>query len=409
MNQTRRCVIVLLVLCSGLSCQFTQTKTGNSEAEKTSTAETSTPSSTTNPNTFNGSMKDLQEILTTLLPKIVDINQYNAPENKKLIQDDVKKLILLSKNVSHSPSVSLKDPSVTFISQAFTEDLMKIDESLALGKRDFARYNLMNLPAYCIECHTRTSTGPSFRSPALDSALKKMSGLERGEYLLATRQFDAALKEFSNFIDERLSKKNDFFSLDKAVRHALSITVKYLKDPKKSLVIAEKVKNSKATPYYLRQNAVGWETAIQDWMKEKSPEDNTVAAILKRCREWITKAQQMSVGLVDRGGDIYFLRALSDLHQVLTSKLTPDQLGEALYLTGLSYEAVKDLPPSSLHEDYYESCVRKVPHSSWSAKCFKRYEESVYFGYTGSSGVRLPEDEAKRLEVLRGLAFEPGQ
>ncbi len=401
-------IFLFFILISIFGCQSSQTKSTSVDPAHSETSS-NTGKTNSNPNTFNGSMKELQETLTSLLPKVVDINQFNAPENQKQIQSEVKHLLALSKNVSHSPSVALKDPSVTFISTDFTEDLAKIDESLSMGKKDFARYNLMNLPAYCIECHTRTSTGPSFRSPELENALKKMSGLERGEYLLATRQFDAALKEFSNVIDERLSKKNDFFSLDKAVRHALSITVKYLKDPKKSLLIAQKVKSSKASPYYLRLNAEGWEVAIQDWMKEETSSDQSPAAVLKRCREWIAKAQQMSVGLVDRGGDIYFLRALSDLHQVLMSKLNPDQTGEALYMTGVSYEAVRDLSPSALHEDYYASCIRKVPHSSWSAKCFQRFEESIYFGYTGSSGLRLPEDEAKRLEDLRGLASGPGQ
>ena len=400
----RLMMLSLLSIC--LSCQTAKNLSDSADASAGRSADKSGENKTS-PSTFNGSMKELQSTLTSLLPKVVDLNQFNAPENEKSIRADVKRLILLSKNVEHSPSVALKDPSVTFISQDFSEDLVRIDESLALGKRDFARYNLMNLPAYCIECHTRSSTGPSFRSPALDNALKKMTGLERGEYLLATRQFDAALKEFFNVIDERLAQKTDFFTLDKAVRHALSITVKFLRDPKKSMAVIYKIKNSTATPYYLQQNAAGWELAIKDWTNEKKTADTSAPTVLKKCNDWVIKAQQLSVGLVDRGGDIYYLRALSELHLVLTTKLTPDQTGEALYLTGLSYEAVRDLSPSALHEQYYESCVKKVPHSIWAAKCFKHYEESIYFGYTGSSGLRLPEDEAKRLEALRGLAFQP--
>lgn len=387
-----------------MGCQKTQVKPEPSENTPVPVSV-----STQNPKTFNGSMKDLQQVLTQLLPIAADPAQFNAPENKKLIDEDVNKLVLLSKNVTHSPAVALKDPSVTFISKAFAQDLDKIDESLAAGKREFARYNLINVTGYCIECHTRTSTGPSFRSPGLEQTLKKLSGLERGEFLLATRQFDASLKEFSSFIDKRLEQKNDFFSLDKAVRYSLSVTVKYLKDPKKSLAIVEKIKKASGIPYYLKQNALGWEAAIQDWMKEKPSRNHSPEATLARVRDWIAKGQQMQVGMVDRGGDIYFLRALSDLHLLLGGKLKPAQMGEALYLTGLSYESVRDLSNYPLHENYYETCIRKDPHTSWSQKCYKRYEESVYFGYTGSSGVRLPEDEAKRLQDLRALAFPPGE
>ena len=359
------------------------------------------------PGTFSGSMQELQETLTRLLPLAVDQSQYNNPENQKTVEKDVKRLVALSQNVTHSQAVTLKDPSVTFISKAFAEDVERIDESLVLGKREFARHSIMNLTAYCIECHTRTSTGPSFRSPALEQSLKKLNSLEKGEFLLATRQFDAALKEFSNYIDSKIAEKNDFFGLDRAVQYSLAVTVKYLKDPKKSLAVVDRIKNVPSVPYYLRQNAIGWESAIKDWMKEKPSKDNSANGILKRTRNWISKGQQLQVGMVDRGGDIYFLRALSDLHLLLVSSLTPNQLGEALYLTGLSYEATRDLGVWSLHESYYESCIRRVPKTNWAKMCFKRYEESVYFGYTGSSGVRLPEDVAKKMERLRGLAFEP--
>lgn len=396
----RKAILILTLSSLFLSCQNSpkQAEVGKEPAK----------GPVASPGSFNGSMQELQETLTRLLPKAVDVQQYNAPENQKSIESDVKRLFVLSKSVSHSPATAAKDPSVTFISKAFSEDLERIDESLALGKRDFARYGIINMTAYCIECHTRTSTGPSFRSPALEQTLKKLTGLERGEYLLATRQFDASLREFSHFIDERLAQKNDYFSLDKAVRYSLSVTVKYLKDPKRSLEVVEKIKSASGVPYYLKQNALGWETAIHEWMKEKPPRDRGQAAMLKRVREWIAKAQQLQVRMVDRGGDIFYLRALSDLHLILQMKLTPEQSGEALFLTGLSYEAVRDISTYTLHENYYESCIRKVPHSTWSQKCFKRYEESVYFGYTGSSGTRLPEDEAKHLQELRALALPTG-
>lgn len=357
--------------------------------------------------TFSGSMQELQQTLTEILPIVADPELYSKPENQKSISADVKKLMKLSENVKHSDAVTLKDPSVAFISKAFSEDLARIDESLSLGKKDYARYSLMNLTSYCIECHTRTSTGPSFRSPALEQSLKKLSPLERGEFLIATRQFEAALKEFSTVIDTKINSQGDFAGLDKAVQHSLAVTVKYLKDSKRALSIIEKLKKARGIPYYLKQNSLGWEAAIQDWMKEPPASDNTAEGILKRVRTWIGKGQQLQVGMVDRGGDIYFLRALSELHLLLVSKLSAEQRGEALFLTGLSFEATKDNEMINLHENYYESCIRKVPHSVWAKKCYKRYEESVYFGYTGSSGVQLPQDVAKKIRTLRSLAFQP--
>lgn len=360
---------------------------------------------------FSGSMQELKQNLTDLLPLVVDPIQYNLPQNQKIIDEKVKRLATLSRSVTHSLDLMQKDPSIQFLSKAFSEDVDRINQSLNMGKRDFARYNLMNVTSYCIECHTRTSTGPSFQSPEFSQTLSKLSGLDRGEYLLAIRQFDRALKEFSSFIDESFKNQSHLsdlaFNLDRAVRYSLSITVKYLKDPKKSMEIVQKIRSASGTPFYLQQNALGWEISIKKWMKEKRNKDTSVNGILKMCRQWIREGREGQGESGERGGDIYFLRALSDLHLILSAKLTPSQLGEALYLTGLGYEAIRDLSIWTLHENYYESCVRKVPHSEWSAKCYHRFEESVYFGFTGSSGVQIPVEAMKKLQELKSLALRP--
>jgi len=394
LNRVENHLLVLILALATISCQSQQTPS-NPTAEVSNSA------------TWTGNMRDMQQELTRVLPMVMDKSEYENPANQQELAKEISHLVKLSKTVSHNSVAMQKDPSVKFISQAFVEDLERVDESFRLGKKEFARYNLMNVTAYCIECHTRTSMGPSFQSAKIDSTLQKLTGMERGEYLLATRQYDAAFAEFSQIIQKGLAGKYDFFTLDKAVRYALAITVKYQKDPKKSLEIVHKVRDSQSTPYYLKQNAKGWELAIREWKKEKKNADSSVSSILKRCDEWVRKGQRMQVGFVDRGGDIYFLRALSDLHLILSAKLTPDQLGEALYMTGLSYEAIRDLSIWTLHENYYESCIRKVPHSNWSKKCFKNYEESIYFGFTGSSGTRVPDETAARLKELKSLAFSP--
>jgi hypothetical protein len=189
------------------------------------------------------------------------------------------------------------------------------------------------------------------------------------------------------------------------VRYALSISIKYQRDPKKSLEVAKLIEDSDRSPFYLRQSAKAWDQAIRAWMKEKPVKDSKVDDLLKNSEQLVKEGRNFQMGLADRGGDIFFLRALSNLHLVLAHDLNKDQLGEALYLTGSSYEAVRDLSIWSLHEDYYDSCIRQVPHTKWSEKCFSKLEESIYFGYTGSSGLRLPIDMQVKLEELKKLAL----
>jgi hypothetical protein len=302
----------------------------------------------------------------------------------------------------HNPQVQNSDPSLRFISTAFSEDLKRAKESLDENKREFARYTLLNVTAYCIECHTRTGSGPSFNSPILQKTLKSLNPMEKGEYLLSTREYGLAYNEFEKVIKNSLASQGNLFDLDRAVRYALSIAVKFQNDPRKSLEIAQLIEKSNRAPLYLRESAKSWDKSIQFWKKEKFKKNPKVDDVLKHSEFLVKEGRALQSGLSERGGDIYFLRGLSQLLSLLSRKdLTKEQTGEALYLTGESYEAVRDLSMWSLHENYYEACIREVPHTPWSEKCYTRLEESIYFGYTGSSGLGLPADVQQKLDDFK--------
>jgi hypothetical protein len=57
-----------------------------------------------------------------------------------------------------------------------------------------------------------------------------------------------------------------------------------------------------------------------------------------------------------------------------------------------------------MHELYYEACVRELPHSSLAKRCYERYEQSVYVGYTGSGGTNIPDELQVILSELKKLA-----
>jgi hypothetical protein len=371
------------------------------QSSKTTLAE----SPSNQPPTLAGSMQGYKESLSRLLPFIIDTTQFNHKENKEKIDTSISSLIELSKQVVHSPVVQHMDPSMRFISNAFSDDLRRAQESIAAGKREYARYTLMNVTAYCIECHTRTSSGPTFNTPELEKTITSLKKMERGEFLLATRQFDRAFLEFENVMKENIASGGNLFELDRAVRYALSISIKYQRDAKKSLEVAKIIESSDKAPFYLRQSAHQWSLAIQEWKKEKVQTSGKPEDILKRSESLVRLGKNAQAGFSDRGGDVYFLRALSELHQVLAVELNKEHLGQALYLTGVSYEAVRDLSIWSLHEDYFESCIRQVPHSKWSERCYSKLEESIYFGYTGSAGVKLPFDIQLKLDQLQKLAL----
>jgi len=57
----------------------------------------------------------------------------------------------------------------------------------------------------------------------------------------------------------------------------------------------------------------------------------------------------------------------------------------------------------SLADVYLKECIKKFPKDPYAKRCFKEYEDNLYFGYTGSGGTHLPPQEKKELETLRQM------
>lgn len=363
---------------------------------------------TTNRSSTNGlqaSMLDLKNSLETLLPSLIDQKSFEDAAQKDKVKTEINHLSEIASQVSHSPLKDKGDPSFAFLSEGFSAEIQRANEAFNLGKIEYARYSLMNVTSYCIECHTRTSSGPAFTNGDFDQKLGQLRPLERGEFLLATRRYDAALVEFMKVINSP-SKNFQFIEFDRALRYALATTVKYKNDPTATEKIIHELRKAPQIPYYLKQASLTWSQSVNEWKEEikKRKANPSLSQQLNGAEALIKKGRQAQVGGSDRGGDVDLLRGLAKLHHLLLSPLDKNQMGQALFLTGQAYEALWDLALWSIHENYFETCVRRVPHSSWAMKCFQSLQQSLVIGFTGSAGTQLPEDVQKRLAELETLA-----
>jgi len=351
---------------------------------------------------LQSSMQNLKFQMDQILPFLVSPRAFSAPENQAKISGQIRVLERVSQNVTHSPAMQNQDPTLSFLSRGFHDDIRRARESFEQGKPEYARTTLLSTGAYCIECHTRTSAGPSFHSSEFQQSLTNLRPLDRGEYLLATRQYDAALKEFDAAIKQGTRGGNTVFDLDKATRLSLLASVRFQSDPDKAMQIVDDVLKTETVPFYLKTNARVWKQSLNEWKKEKNVGKRDV---LKVSHELIEKGRKRQQAGEERSGDIELMRAQALLHPLLATEKNQKRLGEALYLTGVAYEAVRDLAMWSLHEDYYEVCIRKAPHTEWSSRCYKKLEESVQLGYTGSAGTSVPADVRRKLDDLKALAL----
>ncbi|NDD04385.1 MAG: hypothetical protein EB078_05730, partial [Proteobacteria bacterium] len=148
-----------------------------------------------------------------------------------------------------------------------------------------------------------------------------------------------------------------------------------------------------------------WKKDAQHWLedgdakKKMSPEE-----LIQKAQKLIERASSLQTFPADENGDISYLRASNYLHAALDDNPGSKLRVEALYLLGVAYSALQDPTVWDLDRLYFESCIREAPQTDLAKKCYRRYSDKIYMGYTGSAGTFIPEDEVKRLEELRKLA-----
>lgn len=397
-------IIVLIATLTLISCTSTE--------EQNETTATSTPA---NP-TWTGQMLKLSNTLSELVPYLFDDKKFFDPDNKNIILKKAKELTGLAHTLDQKKLMNTPtdDPAVVFFAAQFQDDLKRAVESLETDHKDYARSVLKTSISYCISCHTRSDQGRAYPLIAgNDSFVKSLSGIEKARYYTATRQFDAAIKEFIGVLEDPETGKVRPFDIEKAARNALALAVRVKKDPVQAQRIAEDVIKKPETPLFVRNDAQTWLSSIQEWKgdlikgwklvgKQTHPPE---ATMIRKVKELIKKAESIQRYPADMKADIHYLRATAIIHEYFDIyKNTPNR-GEMLYLAGRSYEALRDLGFWTLHELYYERCVREAPHTALSFKCYTELEQSVLLGYSGSAGLFLPISVRKQLQELRSLAM----
>lgn len=344
------------------------------------------------------SMQGLKTSIDELIPFVLNPSEFASQQNNAVILQKIRNLEKVSSSVNHLPLSQAQDPSFNVLSSGLKEDVTRAREAFQLGKFDYARSNLLKTASYCIECHTRTKLGPSFQTSELTKQITQLRSIERGEYYLMTRQFDSAQKEFDKVINGEVA--SNMLEMDRVIRLSLFMAVRFDYSPIKTLEVTEKVLKSAKVPQYIKAAAKEWKSSASSWKKEKRAQKDYLSDAQRILQVGHQKIQKND----DRAGDIEVLRVQAILHRSILGEKNNIRLAQAYYLLGLAYEIVHDVATWSLNEDYFETCIRKAPHSAWAAKCYKKFEESTYLGYSGSAGVSIPEEVKNKLNQLKMLA-----
>lgn len=359
-------------------------------------------------------MQELSEVIPNLLPDIAFYSRFSNEKNFKRIEENTKKLAELAhkinmKDKATSVQIGDADPTIEMMAGQLEKRVQQAYEALKAGNRDYARQQLMAVTQYCIGCHSRSDSGPEFESLPMNKALGPLTDLDRADLFAATRQFDKALELYGKVASETMPSRDRAVDWEKSILRALAISVRVKKDPDQALKIVDRLLNAEAVPAYLKEDARLWKKSLLAWKKEPKSRQLTSQGYLSEANRLIASANLIKKYPADAAGDMYYLRATSVLHDLLKEKRSAQQTSEALYLLGVSYEALSTLIPGALSDVYLESCIHNLPHSAIAWRCYLRYDEAVHLGYSGTANYDLPENVVRHLAGLAEEAKPKGE
>lgn len=343
------------------------------------------------PPVWNASMQNLKQDMISVQHFIFDKEQFEKPENQDFLKKQIHKLSEESKNIKHDPVTFTKDPTLRFVATQFADELQNAEENFNAGWSDYSRRQLIKVTSYCLECHTRMRDGPSFNPEnSMRNYLTQLPLASRIEYMIAFRQFEPAY----NLVIENLKRDDGEKKIDldseRVARLGLLVAVQYMQDPMKAEKLIQVIEKNSNLPEYLKKANRLWKKSLTAW------DINSKLETLPEVRALYNR----------RVSDVEDLVAIPALLNLLTTPLSRDELGETLYLTGQSYENLHRFSFISLHENYYESCVRQAPHTKWGGLCYKKLSNLIIEGYSGSSGTHIPPDINMKLQNLKKVIEE---
>lgn len=353
---------------------------------------------------WRGKMQDLYKILAEITTDASSDRRFNSPQNKARIEKNAKLLSDRAHDITKTGLSPDADPTVKIIASQFRDETKRAYMAVKSGNRSYARSILNRASSYCIACHTRTDSGKSFPSLPLEPTSKDLTSIEKGRFYAATRQYDRALSLFQQVLADPSGPTQNLFEWEHAVRYSLAIAVRVKKDPHLAQDLVERVLASKKAPYFMIQDAVKWKESIQKWKEEIPKRATSEEGLRAESIELISKAREQQKYPMDHSADVIYLRASAVLHELLQKYPEGHYTQEALLMLGMCYDVLRNYSVEDLHEVYYEACIHKTPHTSTSEMCFRRYQQSIFDGYTGSSGTYLPPDVIQKLEELESLA-----
>jgi hypothetical protein len=336
-----------------------------------------------------------------IVPDFVYIQETFSKEymkkNKKKIMSSLKRLSRLPHRVSKDKMtyLSKSDPMTKEALIKLKENYKAAYENIKLNNISAARYTAKNAANYCFQCHgfggSKTQLGSLLKSTTFDSQITK------GRTFFALRDYDQALKVYANMFNSKNHPELNRWNKDKTLVDFIKAALSSSSD--KSIA-------TRLEPV-LRLNSNTVIAGHYDELKKITNKYKKLDITIPN--ERLKIAEEISESSNDfssfQNNEFYIAAAIASFmyHSSLRYIKNRKKLSQTYYRLGSLYSEMNDMNTFLLPGFYFENCIRTAPFTKLSVTCYNALSKEIFMGWSGSSGVHIPEYEKIRLRDLRKL------
>ncbi|MCO6430337.1 MAG: hypothetical protein J5J00_05700 [Deltaproteobacteria bacterium] len=335
--------------------------------------------------------KDLQKYMASPA-------RFHSAENETEISRLLKTMSTRFHKVERLDSKYAKEPGFASTIKITNDMLDDVKNRFSEGNKEYALWRLRASYSYCVSCHARYELSSEYYDPG--APLTGLNSFEKGEFYMATRQFEKAKDAFLTAVtDPALKIKR----MD-ALRNWLVIYVRISPDPLEAIHQINKIRNSSNVSQYEDNELKAWLSSLRRWQNESKVQIEP----LRKAEHLIAQGVALDDSIADAKGAVELLRGTAILHKLMESRGGEGDRNRAriLYLLGLGYSHLPSFFAYELPEVFLEQCIRDYPGTNESKLAFTLYRELISLGYTGSGGTRLPADVQLKLKELYDISHQ---
>jgi tetratricopeptide (TPR) repeat protein len=349
-----------------------------------------------------GLMREILAALAFVLPRSMDPSHFADPEDSEAIGRTLHGMAARADELENHGAE--RGSGFQHLASALARDVREADRRFRDGRVEESAFLVQQLTENCLACHARlpsASNGNLGQQLVQEMDMEGLTLAERARLQMATRQFVASLETWEKIF---ASPDTTPAQLDRMgyLGDYLTVCIRVTGDPQRALATLRRLAKRTDTSDWVARDLAAWIGTLEELQKRGLETGD--GSGLETARSLLDESDRVRERPADKTGLVYDLVASSLLYRYTESRPWGSRdVAEAYYLLGVAESRIDRSYWISQSEFYLETAIRMAPDAPFARLAYDHLEKMTLEGYTGSSGVHLPDDVREKLEALQKL------